>query len=115
MKKNLLLAGLFASAMTRPVLIFYMDTKAPGGGSASGPRGDFVVAPFVITSNNMANTLLTFKALGEGIISTVDNGPVNDGASQWVFYKDHYLYKLIYNQGDADITRLYVMNSDNEV
>ena len=38
-----------------------------------------------------------------------------DGASQWVFYKDRYLYGLTYNQGNAGTTRSYVMNSNNEV
>lgn len=30
---------------------------------------------------------------------------LNDGATQWVFYKDQYLYGLTYNQGNAGTTR----------
>lgn len=115
MKKNLLLAGLFASAMAGPVLTSCTDTEVPGGGNANGAKGDFVVASSVTASNNTVNVLLTSKTLDEGVISTVNNGLVNDGASQWVFYKDRYLYGLTYNQGNAGTTRSYVMNSNNEV
>lgn len=115
MKKNLLLAGLFASAMAGPVLTSCTDTEVPGGGNANGSKGDFVVASSVTASNNTVNVLLTSKTLDEGVISTVNNGLVNDGASQWVFYKDRYLYGLTYNQGNAGTTRSYVMNSNNEV
>ena len=115
MKKNLLLAGLFASAMAGPALTSCTDTEVPGGGNANGSKGDFVVASSVTASNNTVNVLLTSKTLDEGVISTVNNGLVNDGASQWVFYKDRYLYGLTYNQGNAGTTRSYVMNSNNEV
>lgn len=40
MKKNLLLAGLFASAMAGPVLTSCTDTEVPGGGNANGSKGD---------------------------------------------------------------------------
>lgn len=40
---------------------------------------------------------------------------VNDGASQWIFYKDQYLYGLTYNQGNAGTTRSFVMNSNYEI
>ena len=40
---------------------------------------------------------------------------MNDGASQWIFYKDQYLYGLTYNQGNAGTTRSFVMNSNYEM
>lgn len=61
MKKNLLLAGLFASAMAGPVLTSCTDTEVPGGGNANGSKGDFVVASSVTASNNTVNVLLTSK------------------------------------------------------
>ena len=91
------------------------DTEVPGGGNANGAKGDFVVASSVTASNNTVNVLLTSKTLDEGSVSTVNNGLVNDGASQWVFYKNRYLYGLTYNQGNAGTTRSYVMNSNHEV
>ncbi len=70
MKKNLLLAGLFASAMAGPALTSCTDTEVPGGGNANGSKGDFVVASSVTASNNTVNVLLTSNTLDEGVIST---------------------------------------------
>ena len=115
MKKNFFLAGLFATAMTGLALTSCTDTEVPGGGNNNETKGDFVVAASVAASGNTTNVLLTSKTLDEGSVSTVNNGLVNDGASQWVFYKDQYLYGLTYNQGNAGTTRSYIMNSANEV
>ena len=115
MKKNFFLAGLFATAMTGLALTSCTDTEVPGGGNNNETKGDFVVAASVTASGNTTNVLLTSKTLDEGSVSTVNNGLVNDGASQWVFYKDQYLYGLTYNQGNAGTTRFYIMNSANEV
>ena len=115
MKKNFFLAGLFATAMTGLSLTSCTDTEVPGGGNNNETKGDFVVAASVTASGNTTNVLLTSKTLDEGSVSTVNNGLVNDGASQWVFYKDQYLYGLTYNQGNAGTTRSYIMNSANEV
>ena len=115
MKKNFFLAGLFATAMTGLALTSCTDTEEPGGGNNNETKGDFVVAASVTASGNTTNVLLTSKTLDEGSVSTVNNGLVNDGASQWVFYKDQYLYGLTYNQGNAGTTRSYIMNSANEV
>ena len=115
MKKNFFLAGLFVTAMTGLALTSCTDTEVPGGGNNNETKGDFVVAASVTASGNTTNVLLTSKTLDEGSVSTVNNGLVNDGASQWVFYKDQYLYGLTYNQGNAGTTRSYIMNSANEV
>ena len=115
MKKNLLSAVLLTSAMAGTALTSCTDTEVPGGGNNSGTKGDFVIASSVTASSNTTNVLLTSKTLDEGSVSTINNGLVNDGASQWVFYKNRYLYGLTYNQGSAGTTRSYVMNSNHEV
>ena len=115
MKKNLLSAVLLTSAMAGTALTSCTDTEVPGGGNNNGTKGDFVIASSVTASSNTTNVLLTSRTLDEGSVSTINNGLVNDGASQWVFYKNRYLYGLTYNQGNAGTTRSYVMNSNNEV
>ena len=115
MKKNLLSAVLLTSAMAGTALTSCTDTEVPGGGNNNGTKGDFVIASSVTASSNTTNVLLTSKTLDEGSVSTINNGLVNDGASQWVFYKNRYLYGLTYNQGSAGTTRSYVMNSNHEV
>lgn len=106
MKKNLLSAVLLTSAMAGTALTSCTDTEVPGGGNNSGTKGDFVIASSVTASSNTTNVLLTSKTLDEGSVSTINNGLVNDGASQWVFYKNRYLYGLTYNQGSAGTTVL---------
>ena len=115
MKKNYFLAGLFATAITGLALTSCTDTDVPGSGNNNADKGDFVIASSVTASGNTTNVLLTSKTLDEGSISTVNNGLVNDGATQWVFYKNQYLYALTYNQGNAGTTRSYIMNAGNEV
>lgn len=115
MKKNYFLTGLFATAMTGLALTSCTDTDVPGNGNNNEDKGDFVIASSVTASGNTTNVLLTSKTLDEGSVSTINNGLVNDGATQWVFYKNQYLYALTYNQGNAGTTRSYIMNADNEV
>ncbi|MGN0225471.1 MAG: DUF4374 domain-containing protein, partial [Prevotella sp.] len=75
----------------------------------------FVLATSVTDGDKTANVLLTSQELGGGSVSPINNGLVNDGATEWVFYGDKYLYALTYNQGNAGTTRSYVLNSDGQM
>ena len=55
------------------------------------------------------------RGIGEGTITTANNGLVTETGSFWIFYKDKYLYRLVYNQGNAGISSSYVMNADGKV
>ena len=78
------------------------DEPAQGPDTPDTPAAEakFVFATTVQGSNGTTNVLLTGESLDEGTITTVGNGLQNDGATQWVFYRD-YLYALTYNQGNA--------------
>lgn len=79
-------------------------------------NGSYVVATTVKTgANETANVLLSAQSIENGSISTVGNGLVNDGATQWVFFNNKYLYALTYNQGNAGTTRSYQINSKGEL
>lgn len=86
------------------------DVK-PGEETADGK---FVFATTVQGSNATSNVLLTGESLDEGTLSTVNNGLLNDGATQWVFHKD-YLYALTYNQGNAGTTRSYILGENGQM
>ena len=75
----------------------------------------FAIATSVTDGDKTANVLLTSQELGNGSVSPINNGLVNDGATEWVFYGDKYLYALTYNQGNAGTTRSYVLNSDGQM
>ena len=81
----------------------------------SGNGGGFVFATSVLDNEKTANVLLTSSGLETGSVSPVNNGLVNDGATEWVFYKDKYLYALTYNQGNAGTTRSYVIGEDDQM
>ena len=75
----------------------------------------FVLATSVTDGDKTANVLLTSGSLNDGSVSPVNNGLVNDGSTEWVFYGDKYLYALTYNQGNAGTTRSYVLNDNGEM
>lgn len=112
MKKNLFFTGLFATAITGLALTACTNDEYVADGQG---KGEYVIASSVTASGGDTNVLLTSETLNGGSVSTINNGLVNDGASQWVFYKDQYLYALTYNQGNAGTTRSYVMGANNEV
>lgn len=89
------------------------DEPGKGDGSETG-QGKFVFATTVQGSNATSYVLLTGESLDNGSLSAVGNGLLNDGATQWVFYKD-YLYALTYNQGNAGTTRSYILGADGEM
>ena len=114
MKKDFFLNGFAAIAIVGMALSACTDNE-PDYGSGTEAKGEYVIASSVTASGNTTNVLLTSETLDKGTVSTVNNGLVNDGATQWVFYKNQYLYALTYNQGNAGTTRSYIMDSNNEV
>ena len=53
--------------------------------------------------------------MGDGSISAKNNGLTTESGTQWIFYKDKYLYRLVYNQGNAGVTSSYVLNTEGKV
>lgn len=74
----------------------------------------YVFATTIKGSNGTAYDLITGESIDEGNLTTVNNGLINEGATQWVFHKN-YLYALSYNQGNAGTTRSYILGTDGEM
>lgn len=102
MKKNHLLTGIAAVMLTGGLFTSCSDNEipAPDEGGKGEIKNTFVIPASTTASGNTTNILLTAESVDEGTITTLNNGLVNDGATQWVFYKDQYLYGLTYNQGN---------------
>lgn len=81
MKKNNFLTGFFATAITGLALTACTDNEPSLGGGTEG-RGEYVIASSVTASGNTTNVLLTSETLDKGTVSAINNGLVNDGASQ---------------------------------
>lgn len=84
-------------------------------GNDNNSSSKYAIAASVTASGNTTNVLLTAPSLDEGTVSTKNNGLVNDGATQWIYFENKYLYGLAYNQGNAGVTTSFYLNSNNEI
>lgn len=116
MAKNNSLWRVFMTALIPVALLSSCsDNDEPGNGNEpDDSNGKFVFATTVQGSNATSYVLLTGENLDGGTLSTVNNGLLNDGATQWVFYKN-YLYALTYNQGNAGTTRSYILGNNGQM
>lgn len=118
MKKNYLLAGIFAIGMAGMALVSCTDDSVEpgtGSGSESDSKGNYVIAATALVGGVENYVLLTAESLESGEITAAGNGLVNEGATYWAFYGDRYLYALNYNQGNAGTTQSFIMNANNEL
>ena len=96
------------------------DDPLPGGNDNNGDAtledfSRYVIATSTTASSNTTYTLLTSSSIDNGSVSALGNGLVNDGATQWIFFNDDYLYGLNYNQGNAGTTASYILAADSSV
>ena len=112
MKKNLF-KGLLSASVMAVVFAACESQVEPPMKDLGG--AEYVIASSVTASNSTTNVLISSSSLDSGNVSVMDNGLVNDGATQWVFYKDKYLYGLTYNQGNAATTRSFIRNAEGEL
>ncbi len=112
MKKNLF-KGLLSASVMAVVFTACESQVEPPMNDLDG--AEYVIASSVTASNSITNVLISSSSLDSGNVSVMGNGLVNDGATQWVFYKDKYLYGLTYNQGNAATTRSFIRNAEGEL
>lgn len=114
MKKNNLKIWAAAALLGMTAAACTDDDNSAGPDTPAISEG-FVFATSVKDGQQTANVLLTSQSIDSGSVSAVGNGLVNDGATEWVFYKDEFLYALTYNQGNAGTTRSYYLGSDGQM
>lgn len=117
-KKNLLRNLAFACGIMVSAASCSDDTPNNSNinnGNDNNSSSKYVIAASVTASGNTTNVLLTAPSLDEGTVSTKNNGLVNDGATQWIYFENKYLYGLAYNQGNAGVTTSFYLNSNNEI
>ena len=82
------------------------------------PSDDEVVSAFVFTGTNSegtANYIATLASLDEGQSTIVGNGLETFTGTEWFAYKDKYLFRLQYNQGNNGGTSAYFLNSKGQI
>ena len=101
----LLTALLFASCDS--------DTPAIDNGNNNNTE---VTEKYVIAATTgEVNHLLTTDALDKGSISSKGNGEETEIGSYWIYYQDKYLFRLVYNQGNAGVSSSYLLNNKGEI
>jgi hypothetical protein len=118
MKKNFYGSALMAALMMAALTACSDDddnNDTPNVVPDTEATGAFVFATSVTSSGETANVLLTSTTLDGGTVSAINNGLVNDGATEWIYFKQKYLYALTYNQGNAGTTRSYILGADGQM
>lgn len=117
--KKIFSLGLLAAVMCAPACSSDDDPVNVDNGNENDtpavttPEGKFVIATTVTGSGNTSYKLLTADNLSDGSVSVLEQGLANDGATNWVFYGQQYLYALTYNQGNAGVTSAYELNAND--
>ncbi len=89
------------------------DNNGGGGGGNGNSSGESYV---VAATTDEAAVLLQPESFRTGSISVEDDGLEAETATTWWFHSDgHYLYRLVYNQGNAGVTSSYALNENGEV
>jgi len=113
MKKNFLLTG-FAFAMLTGGLFISCSDDDPVTPPDPG-KEDKKEAYVISATEGEANYLVTAEKLTEGTVTIKNNGLTTESGTQWVYYQDKYLYRMVYNQGNAGITSSYILNEEGKV
>jgi len=76
----------------------------------------FVISATVSgATGESANYLLTSESLTEGELTTVGAGKETDTGTFWMYHKDKYLFRLVYNQGSAGLSSSYELDSEGKI
>lgn len=118
MKKNYLLKGLAALMLACCLFTACSDDSNDITPPDPDPNPDptEVVSSYVIAAATSENGILvTSDKLNEGTVTTKNNGLTTESGTYWVYFKDKYLYRLVYNQGNAGVGSSYILTKDGKV
>jgi len=118
MKKNYFLKGFATFVMAGCLFTACSDDDDPTPNPTPDPNPDpneEVVSNYIIAATvGDANYLLAAEELGTGSITAKGNGLTTETGTTWMYYQDKYLYRLVYNQGNAGVTSSYKLNAEGK-
>lgn len=92
------------------------DTTIPDSGNGGNEGGSESVSKYIVAgASSEATYLLATDRLDAGEVSIINDGMEVDNATNWVFFKDKYVYRLVYNQGNAGVTTSYQLDATGEL
>ncbi|MDH6357655.1 DUF4374 domain-containing protein [Parabacteroides sp. PF5-9] len=120
MKKNYLTRGLIAMMLACSLFTACGDDSddpiPPTPDPDPDPDPIEVVSNYVIAASSGENgILLTAETLDEGTITTKNNGLTTESGTYWVYFQDKYLYRLVYNQGNAGVGSSYLLTKEEKI
>ena len=91
------------------------ETMTGGNDNGNGTQPGETVSRYVVAaeaggSGSTAMYLTTSETLDEGNLSTIGNGFETESGSNWIFYKDAYLFNFQYNDGGQGTAFAYALN-----
>lgn len=114
---SLTLAGALTSCSDDTV-----DTPTPtpptvtdSTGVATGPGISALNDYAIVATTSDVNSIVQAGNLNAGSVTSVNNGLQTGAGTTWLFWRDKYLYRLQYNQGNAGVTSSYRMGADGRV
>ncbi|MGL5937134.1 MAG: DUF4374 domain-containing protein [Phocaeicola sp.] len=111
-KMNCFKQGLCSLLLT----VFATSCSKENGALGGDKDGPITGSTYVVSATvGGANYLLRSNQLNSGAITVAGNGLTTELGSFWVYYKDKYLYRLVYNQGSAGISSSYRLNAAGRV
>ena len=114
MKKRKLHLGIFGLCLLG--LTTACDDDATKNGGFDNNNDNATESAFVVAATvGEANKLLKSDILNSGTVSANNQGLVTDLGTTWIFYKDQYLYRLVYNQGNAGLSSSYEMTAGGTI
>jgi hypothetical protein len=105
MKKNVFLTLIAATA------IFTASCDKSNNTVEEEPKGSYIIA----ASSGEAAYLLQHDRLDGGELTIVNSGLETESATAWIFHGSKYLYRLVYNQGNAGTGSSYVLNAEGNI
>ncbi|MDR2138729.1 MAG: DUF4374 domain-containing protein [Tannerella sp.] len=109
--------------MKKNVFLSLMATGALLVASCSKDNGDEIdqVEPeetgsyVIAASSGEASYLLQTDKLDNGELTIVNSGLETETGTSWLFHGGKYLYRLVYNQGNAGTGSSYFINANREI
>ena len=74
-------------------------------------KGTYVIA----ANSTEASYLLQTDDLESGELTIVNSGLETETGTAWLYYNNKYLYRLVYNQGNAGTGSSYILNADGAI
>ncbi len=110
----------FFKSLAVTVLALGIFTSCDDDNNENGEGTDNVKEAYVVVGTNtqepnIGSWIISTDELSTGSVTARGIGTESANVSQWIFFKEKYLYGLVYNQGNAGVTYSYTLDSNGKI